>query len=61
MNTRAGAEVNLTSDEIPAVIISHGKKDFGAPSTTGAARVKSGSWAGDEEENETEFDAVFAR
>ncbi len=57
----AGAEVNLTNDEIPAVVISHGKNGFGATSSTGAVRFTPGGWAGDEEDNATDFDEVFVR
>lgn len=57
----AGAVVNLTNIEIPAIVLSHGKNGFGATTSTGAARFSPGGWAGDEEDNATEFDEAYVR
>jgi type II secretory pathway pseudopilin PulG len=47
----AGAELDLTNVEIPAVIISHGKNGFDATSSSGIVRTIPGGWAGDEQQN----------
>ena len=47
----AGALIDLTNLEIPAVILSHGKNGFGATSLDGIARPVPGGWAGDEADN----------
>jgi type II secretory pathway pseudopilin PulG len=57
----AGAVVNLSNDEIPASVLSHGKNGFGATSSSGTAQFTPGGWAGDEQVNATGFDEVYVR
>jgi len=58
---KASSTVNLTNNEIPAIVLSHGKNGYGATSSSGTARVSPGSWAGDEQVNATGFDKVYVR
>lgn len=57
----AGTVINLTNQEIPAVLISHGKNGFGATSTGGVVRPTPGSWSGDEQDNATNATDFFLR
>lgn len=41
----------LTNDDVPAVIISHGKNGFGATALSGVVQPVPGGWAGDEKTN----------
>jgi len=58
---KASSTVNLTNNEIPAIVLSHGKNGFGATSSIGTARYTPGSWAGDEQVNATDVDEVYVR
>lgn len=58
---KASATVDLTNNEIPAIVLSHGKNGYGATSSTGTAQFSPGSWAGDEQVNATGFDEVYVR
>jgi type II secretory pathway pseudopilin PulG len=58
---KASPTVDLTNNEIPAIVLSHGKNGFGATSSTGTARFTPGSWTGDEQVNATDFDEVYVR
>lgn len=57
----AGALVDLTNREIPAVIISHGKNGFGATSSGGVVQPVPGGWAGDEADNATNTTDFYFR
>jgi prepilin-type N-terminal cleavage/methylation domain-containing protein len=56
-----GAVIDISNDEIPAVILSHGKNGYGATSTSDIARAVPGSWTGDESENASNTDAFYFR
>ena len=56
-----GATVDLTNNEIPAVIISHGKNGYGGISSAGVARAIPGSWTGDESDNDTNTTLFYSR
>ena len=58
---KASSTVNLTNDEIPAIVLSHGKNGYGATSSAGTAQSSPGSWTGDEQVNATSFDQVYVR
>ena len=58
---KASSTVNLTNNEIPAVVLSHGKNGYGATSSTGTARFSPSSWTGDEQVNATDVDDVYVR
>lgn len=58
---KASSTVDLTNNEIPAIVLSHGKNGFGATSSTGTARFTPGSWTGDEQVNATDFDEAYVR
>lgn len=57
----AGATIDLTNLEIPAVILSHGKNQFGATSVSGVARAIPGSWTGDEADNDANTTLFYWR
>lgn len=58
---QAGALVDLTNLEIPAVIVSHGENGFGATSLAGVARASPGSWSGDEADNASNTTLFYFR
>ncbi|MDA1044912.1 MAG: prepilin-type cleavage/methylation domain-containing protein [Verrucomicrobia bacterium] len=58
---KASPTVDLTNDEIPASVLSHGKNGFGATSSAGIARFTPGTWSGHEKVNATDFDEVYVR
>ncbi len=58
---QAGALVDLTNLEIPAVILSHGENGFGATSLAGVARASPGGWSGDEADNASNTTLFYFR
>jgi len=58
---KASSTVNLTNNEIPAFVLSHGKNGFGATSSIGTTRYTPGAWTGDEQVNATDVDEVYVR
>jgi prepilin-type N-terminal cleavage/methylation domain-containing protein len=60
---KASATVNLTNNEIPAIVLSHGKNGFGATSSTGTAQFTPGGWDNtyNEQVNAKDFDEFYVR
>lgn len=60
---KASSTVDLTNNEIPAIVLSHGKNGFGATSSTGTAQFTPSGWTSDDDEqvNATGFDEVYVR